>query len=294
MLFFVYILLILFKINNYTQQCLWGLYLVLSCHLGPGLMDLMGQLGSKASISVWRAVETQGARPANLETKFDGKNRSNLMLFPGLNRSWNDYEMFKGQLTSGCRNHALGVHHSAEWSWEWSEVWILILHDIAVLLALRHTSQIFDMSNVQLTTAFLLSDHPLWSWQNLFRYSCYLLTVRERILGQLHLVPQDKFLASCSRAHLTNSFVCSTMFFSPASWFLKLSDVKCNLFFQTKRNKQVGSKIRWIFCRMPRLILISRWPLCFSDMFFQHFVWDIWETYRCVDYPKWPAILHNL
>lgn len=104
----------------------------------------------------------------------------------------------------------------------------------------------------------------------------------------------DKFLASCSRAHLTNSFVCSTMFFSPASWFLKLSDVKCNLFFQTKRNKQVGSKIRWIFCRMPRLILISRWPLCFSDMFFQHFVWDIWETYRCVDYPKWPAILHNL
>ena len=244
MLFFVYILLILFKINNYTQQCLWGLYLVLSCHLGPGLMDLMGQLGSKASISVWRAVETQGARPANLETKFDGKNRSNLMLFPGLNRSWNDYEMFKGQLTSGCRNHALGVHHSAEWSWEWSEVWILILHDIAVLLALRHTSQIFDMSNVQLTTAFLLSDHPLWSWQNLFRYSCYLLTVRERILGQLHLVPQT------SSWHLVAVRISPTASFVAPCFFHQLHDFwnfqMLNVICSSKRNETSKSDQRFV------------------------------------------------
>ena len=222
MLFFVYIVNIIKIVSNIHNSVYEGC--ILFCHviLALGSWISWASWEAKASISVWRAVETQGARPANLETKFDGKNRSNLMLFPGLNRSWNDYEMFKGQLTSGCRNHALGVHHSAEWSWEWSEVWILILHDIAVLLALLllHTSQIFDMSNVQLTTAFLLSDRPLWNLAELVQILLLFVDSARAHLRSAAFSSSDKFLASCSRAHLTNSFVCNTMFFTKISFVI--------------------------------------------------------------------------
>lgn len=160
-------------------------------------------------------------------------------------------------------------------------------------LALLHTSQIFDMSNVQLTTAFLLSDRPLWNLAELVQILLLFVDSARAHLRSAAFSSSDKFLASCSRAHLTNSFVCSTMFFSPASWVLKLSDVKCNLFFQTKVNKQVGSKIRRIFCRMPQDSHLQVTALLFWHVF-RHFLWDIWETTRCVDYPKWPAILHNL
>ncbi len=141
------------------------------------------------------------------------------------------------QLASCCRNHALGVYHSAEWSWEWSEVWILILQ---CCLLIRQ--KFFDISNpsnwLQLFYS-IPSIRPPFLKLAQHGTACsdtpILLLFVDSARAHLRSAAfssSDKFLASCSRAHLTNSFqdVSNTIFFTfqlHDFWNFQVINFKC-------------------------------------------------------------------